>query len=65
MPAAIAEVALLPGRAAARDWAANAQRFADGQAALAQIEQAALTEPELLKGSDGEPVKQPGLSAAL
>lgn len=65
VPAAIADVALLPGRAAARDWAANAQRFADGQAALAQIEQAALTEPELLKGSDGEPVKQPGLSAAL
>ena len=63
--AAIAEVALLPGHDAASNWAAHAQRFASAQVALAQIEQAALTEPELLKGSDGEPVNQPGLSAPL
>ena len=64
LPEAMAEVALMQGHDAAKDWLAGAQRYADDQAALAQIEQAALTEPELLKGSDGEKVKQPGLSAA-
>ena len=61
--AAMAEVSRFPDSAPARDWLAAARRYADAQAALDQIEQAALTEPELLKGGDGEPVKQPGLSA--
>ena len=58
---AMAEVARMPGSAAARDWQMAAQRYADAQAALDQIEQAALTEPERLKGGDGEAVKQPGI----
>ena len=62
--AAIAEVSRLPNSTPARDWMLAARRYADAQAALDQIEQAALTEPELLKGGDGEAVKQPGLSAA-
>ena len=62
--AAIAEVSKFPDSAPARGWLVAARRYADAQAALDQIEQAALTEPELLKGGDGEPVKQPGLLAA-
>ena len=58
---AMAEVAQMPRSAAARDWQVAAQRYADTQAALDQIEQAALTEPERLKGGDGETVKQPGI----
>ena len=61
--AAIAEVSRLPNSTPARDWMIAARRYADAQAALDQIEQAALTEPELLKGGDGEAVQQPGLSA--
>ena len=61
---AMAEVSRMPGSAAARDWLAAAQRYADAQAALDQIEQAALTEPERLKSGDGETVNQPGLSAS-
>ena len=58
---AMAEVARMPGSLAAKDWQVAAQRYADAQAALDQIEQAALTEPERLKGGDGEAVKQPGI----
>ena len=61
--AAIAEVSRLPNSTPARDWMIAARHYADTQAALDQIEQAALTEPELLKGGDGEAVTQPGLSA--
>ena len=61
--AAIAEVAKLPDSAPARDWMTAARRYADAQAALDQIEQAALTEPELLKDGNGEAVRQPGLMA--
>ena len=61
--AAIGEVSKLPDSTPARDWMITAQHYAQAQAALDQIEQAALTEPELLKGGDGEAVKQPGLSA--
>ena len=60
--AAISEVSRFPNSALAREWLVAAQRYAEAQAALDQIEQAALTEPELLKGGDGEAVKQPGLS---
>ena len=58
---AMAEISRMPGSAAAKDWQMAAQRYADAQAALDQIEQAALTEPERLKGGDGEAVKQPGI----
>ena len=58
---AMAEVARMPGSLAAKNWQVAAQRYADAQAALDQIEQAALTEPERLKGGDGEAVKQPGI----
>ena len=61
---AIAEISQLPGNAAAKDWIAAARRFAETQAALDQIEQAALTEPQLLKSGEGEKVTQPGLDAA-
>ena len=61
---AMAEVSRMPGSAAAKDWLVVAQRYADAQAALDQIEQAALTEPERLKSGDGETVNQPGLSAS-
>jgi len=62
--AAIAEVAKLADSQQKRDWLAAAQRYADARAALDQIEQAALTEPELLKDGNGEAVRQPGLPAA-
>lgn len=59
---AIAEISQLPGNAAAKDWIAAARRYAETQAALDQIEQAALTEPQLLKSGEGEQVTQPGLN---
>ncbi|MFM5916817.1 MAG: hypothetical protein ACKOOL_04700 [Novosphingobium sp.] len=61
--AAAAEVLKLPASQQARDWLAAAKRYADAQAALDQIEQAALTEPELLKDGNGEAVRQPGMQA--
>ena len=61
--AAIAEVAKLPDSTPARDWMTAARRYAEARAALDQIEQAALTEPELLKDGNGEAVRQPGLVA--
>ena len=62
---AIAEIAQMPGNAAAAGWIAAARRYADTQAALDQIEQAALTEPQLLKSGEGETVNQPGLGAPV
>lgn len=61
---AVAEVSRMPGSAAAKDWIAAAQRYATAQAALAQVEEAALNEPERLKSATGEAVQQPGLSAS-
>lgn len=60
---AIAEVSKMPGNAAAKDWIVQAQRYAAAQAALGQIEEAALNEPERLKSATGEAVQQPGLAA--
>ena len=60
---AVAEVSRMPGGAAAKDWIAAAQRYSTAQAALGQIEEAALNEPERLKSATGEAVQQPGLSA--
>lgn len=51
------------GKAAA-DWAARARGLATAQAALDQIEQAALAEPEKLKTGTGETVRQPGPAAS-
>ena len=53
-------VAGLPGRAAASSWIARARRYAATMQALDQIEQAALAEPEKLKGGTGEAVRQSG-----
>jgi hypothetical protein len=61
---AIAEVARLPGSAAAKDWIFAAQRYSAAQAALAQVEEAALNEPERLKSATGEAIRQPGLAAS-
>ncbi len=58
---AILQVSQMPGGAAAKGWIENARRYGATQAALEQIEQAALTEPQLLKGGDGEAVTQPAL----
>lgn len=58
---AIQQVTQMSGNGAAKGWIASAQRYAATQSALEQIEQAALTEPQLLKSSEGEAVKQPGL----
>ena len=53
-------VAGLPGRAAASEWINRAKRYSATMQALDQIEQAALAEPEKLKGGTGEDVRQPG-----
>lgn len=53
-------VAGLPGRAAASEWITRAKRYSATMQALDQIEQAALAEPEKLKGGTGEDVRQPG-----
>lgn len=60
---AMAAIAQLPGNTAAQDWLIAARRYADTQTALDQIEQAALTEPQLLKDGEGQSVVQPGLNA--
>jgi hypothetical protein len=60
---AIAEITQMPGNAAAVEWITAARRYAATQEALDQIEQAALTEPQLLKSGEGETVNQPGLNA--
>jgi len=60
---AVTEVSRMPGGGVAKDWIAAAQRYSAAQAALAQVEEAALNEPERLKSATGEAVQQPGLSA--
>ncbi|MEQ1498581.1 MAG: hypothetical protein ABL914_07950 [Novosphingobium sp.] len=61
---AIRQISQLPGSSAANGWIEKARRYAAAQAALAQIEQAALDEPALLKSGEGEMVQQPGLEAS-
>lgn len=56
--AAVAEVRLLPNAAAASTWLSDAQRFADTQRALDQLESFALLEPRTLRGGDGERIEQ-------
>ncbi|MDP3675760.1 MAG: hypothetical protein Q8R44_11790 [Novosphingobium sp.] len=57
--AAIDEVQRMPGRAAARDWLALAQRYVRAQRALDLIETAAILEPRDLKDGNGTPISQP------
>jgi len=61
--AAMAEVARLPGAAAAGNWMTEARRYAASQQALDLIETSALLEPEKLKDAAGDAVQQPGPGA--
>jgi hypothetical protein len=54
--AAIAEVRNLPGAAKAKDWIADAERFARAQAALDLLESSALLDTHVLKDRAGQPV---------
>ncbi|MCX7864106.1 MAG: hypothetical protein N2423_03565, partial [Novosphingobium sp.] len=64
IPEAIEQVRLLPGARAAEKWIADAQRFAEVQAALDLIETAAMLEPNRLRDSVGKLVDQPSPLAA-
>ena len=57
--AAVSEVRMLPNAAAAREWIADAERYADAQQALELLETAAILEPRELRDGDGERVAQP------
>ena len=59
--AALADVARLPGAAAAADWINAARRYAAGQRALDLIETTALIDSQRLKTASGAPVEQPGV----
>ena len=57
--AAVSEVRLMPGAEDARDWIADAERYARGQRALEQLETAAILERRELRDSSGERVEEP------
>ena len=57
--AAVSEIRLMPGADEARDWIADAERYARAQRALEQLETAAIQERSELRDSSGEPVEQP------
>ncbi len=57
--AAIAEIEALPGRAAAQDWIAAAQRHARAMRALDLLETTAILEPHRLQDGAGGKVDQP------
>ena len=59
--AALADVARLPGAAAAADWINAARRYAAGQRALDLMETPALMDSRRLKTASGAPVEQPGV----
>jgi hypothetical protein len=61
---AMADVRLLPGAKVAKDWLADARRFADVGHALDAIDTAALLEPKLLRDSSGKPIEQASPVAA-
>ena len=61
--AAIAEVRNLPGANQARDWIADAERYAAAQQALDLIETSAVLEPRRLRTGQGERVEQPSPAA--
>ena len=56
--AAVAEVRNLPNAVGARDWIADATRYANAQDALERIELAAIQEPRELRDSAGRNVEQ-------
>jgi outer membrane murein-binding lipoprotein Lpp len=56
--AAVAEVRNLPNAAGARDWIADATRYANAQDALERIELAAIQEPRDLRDAQGRNVEQ-------
>jgi len=56
--AAVAEVRMMPGAAEARDWIADAERYADTQRALETLETAAVLEPRYLRDGSGQRVGQ-------
>ncbi|MFZ1742296.1 MAG: hypothetical protein WAT93_05545 [Pontixanthobacter sp.] len=56
---AVKEVENLPGAVNAKDWIADANRYAAAQRALDLIETAAVVEPQRLRDGDGTPIKQP------
>jgi hypothetical protein len=56
--AAISEVRNLPNAARAREWIADAQRYADAQRALELLETAAILEPRELRDAEGRSVRQ-------
>jgi len=56
--AAVAEVRNLPNAVGARDWIADASRYANAQDALERIELAAIQEPRDLRDSAGRNVEQ-------
>lgn len=57
--AAVKEVRLLPNAAGARDWIADATRYANAQQALEVLELAAILEPRDLRDGAGRNVEQP------
>jgi hypothetical protein len=57
--AAAAEVRQLPNATAARDWVADANRYAAAQRALDLIETTAILEPRELRDDTGQAVQQP------
>lgn len=54
---AVAEVRMLPNAVAARDWIADAERFASAQRALEVLETAAVLEQRQLRDGLGNPVR--------
>ena len=62
--AAIAEVTKMPGSTAASGWIGDARRYSETQRALEQLETAALLEPERLRSSSGDVLRQPSPAAA-
>jgi len=57
--AAAAEVRLLPNAARARQWLAEADRYAEVQRALDLLETTAILEPRTLRDSAGDRIEQP------
>lgn len=55
---AVAEVRKLPGAAAARQWIADAERYAAAERALDQLETAAVLDPRDLRDASGKKIEQ-------
>lgn len=57
--AAVAEVRMMPNADQARDWIADAERYAGAQRALETLEMAAILEPTELRDGAGQVIGQP------